>query len=93
MRLFPQLYVDHTVGQAARDLLQQLPSAQREAMVLAYWGALTMTEIAARTATPVGTVKTRIRSALRQLRVLTQQDDVLHSDDLSLWSSLQGHAR
>lgn len=53
---------------AVRDALALLPDAQREAVVLAYWGGLTAEEIAGRTDTPLGTVKSRLRLGLAKLR-------------------------
>lgn len=50
-----------------RAALKLLPSAQREAIVLAHWGGLTMAEIAARTGVPLGTVKGRLRLGLEKL--------------------------
>lgn len=52
-----------------REALVRLPDAQRRAVVLAgVWG-LSAREIAEREGVPVGTAKTRIRIALRRLRV------------------------
>ncbi|MHB8576544.1 MAG: sigma-70 family RNA polymerase sigma factor, partial [Dehalococcoidia bacterium] len=54
---------------AVRGALMGLPAEQREVIELAYFGGLTQQEISARLATPLGTVKTRVRLAMRKLRV------------------------
>ena len=46
---------------AVRSALRELPTAQREALVLAYWGGMTADEIARRSHVPLGTAKSRIR--------------------------------
>ena len=51
-----------------RAALQTLPQAQREALGLAYFGGYTQREIAGLTATPLGTVKTRMLAGMRRLR-------------------------
>lgn len=48
--------------------LRDLPGDQRRALELAFFGGLSHREIAERTETPLGTVKTRIRTALLKLR-------------------------
>ncbi len=51
-----------------RGALQDLSTEQREAVELAYFEGLTHSEIAARTGDPLGTVKTRLRSAVESLK-------------------------
>ena len=52
-----------------REALRSLPPAQREALVLAYWGGMTAEQIASRERIPLGTAKSRIRLGLAKLRV------------------------
>jgi RNA polymerase sigma-70 factor, ECF subfamily len=51
-----------------RGAMKILPPEQKLSMELAYFEGLSHSEIAARTGDPLGTVKTRIRSALLNLR-------------------------
>jgi len=51
-----------------RSVLKNLPSEQREAIELAFFGDLTHHEIAARLREPLGTIKARIRRGLLKLR-------------------------
>lgn len=48
--------------------LGKLPAEQRQALELAYFQGMTQSEIAAKTGAPLGTVKTRVRSAMQSLR-------------------------
>jgi RNA polymerase sigma-70 factor, ECF subfamily len=49
--------------------LHALPPTQRQALELAYYGGLTCNEIAARTNTPPGTVRSRLRLGMSRLRM------------------------
>ena len=51
-----------------RQALAELPEEQRRTLLLAYFEGLTQTEIAAKLNAPLGTVKTRMRSAMTKLR-------------------------
>jgi RNA polymerase sigma-70 factor (ECF subfamily) len=51
-----------------RSALEALSNVQREALELAYFGGLTQGEIAERTGTPLGTVKSRMRLGLLAMR-------------------------
>jgi RNA polymerase sigma-70 factor (ECF subfamily) len=72
-------------GERVRDALAELPEAQREALVLAYFGGYTQREIAGLTSTPLGTVKTRMLAGMRRMRggldgVATVGQDPLAAD-------------
>jgi RNA polymerase sigma-70 factor (ECF subfamily) len=56
-----------------KGAMEALPKEQRAAVELAYFEGLTHSEIAERTGDPLGTVKTRLRTALETLK------RVLHS--------------
>lgn len=51
-----------------QSVIETLPASQRQALELAYFDGMTHSEIAQRTGEPLGTVKTRLRSALQALR-------------------------
>ncbi len=54
--------------------LEQLPAHERPVIELAYWGGLSQSEISARLHVPLGTVKTRTRSALSRLADLLEDE-------------------
>lgn len=70
-------------GERVRAALQALPTAQREALALAYFGGYTQREIAGITSTPLGTVKTRMLAGMRKLGDLLAgvSDAALVTDD------------
>lgn len=58
----------HRQREMVRLVLSHLPEPQRRALELAYFGGYTQQEIAEKTSTPLGTVKTRIRLGLLKMR-------------------------
>jgi RNA polymerase sigma-70 factor (ECF subfamily) len=54
-------------AEAVRAALAELPEEQRQVLLLAYLEGMSQSEIAAAKNQPLGTVKTRTRSALRKL--------------------------
>jgi RNA polymerase sigma-70 factor, ECF subfamily len=55
-----------------REAMQGLPTEQQKSVELAFFEGMTHAEIAAKTGDPLGTVKTRIRTALLSLRKAVQ---------------------
>ena len=62
----------NSLMERARGVIVQLPSEQRKTLEMAFFDGLTHAEIAEMTGDPLGTVKTRIRSALTTLRKVFQ---------------------
>lgn len=62
-----QLAQQQLVGRV-QAAMRSLPAEQREALELAYFEGMTHSEIATRTGDPLGTVKTRLRSAVESLK-------------------------
>ncbi|HKS29224.1 MAG TPA: sigma-70 family RNA polymerase sigma factor [Pyrinomonadaceae bacterium] len=60
-------------SERVRRALSEIPEEQREALLLAYFEGLSQTEIAEKTETPLGTIKTRTRAGLKRLRELLRK--------------------
>jgi RNA polymerase sigma-70 factor (ECF subfamily) len=58
----------NSLMERARSVIATLPGEQRKTLEMAFFDGLTHSEIAELTGDPLGTVKTRIRSALLTLR-------------------------
>ena len=58
----------NSMMEKARGVIHELPMEQRKTLEMAFFDGLTHSEIAEMTGDPLGTVKTRIRSALTTLR-------------------------
>ena len=54
--------------------LERLPDHERPVIELAYWGGLSQSEISSFLDVPLGTVKTRTRSALARLADLLEDE-------------------
>ena len=55
-----------------RSALAELPAAQREVLLLAYFGGYTQREVAALVGVPLGTVKTRMAAGMRKMKEALQ---------------------
>ena len=78
-----EVVADKLEGDRVRGALASLSRVQGEALVLAYFAGLTHREIAVQTRAPLGTVKTRVRLGLRNLRAALVTDSGARLDALS----------
>jgi RNA polymerase sigma factor (sigma-70 family) len=58
------------IAEHVRAALRRLPTEQRQALGLAYFGGYTQREVASITGVPIGTVKSRMFTGVAKLRVL-----------------------
>lgn len=65
-----------------RGVMATLPPEQREAVELAYFEGMTQTEIARRTGSPLGTVKSRVRAAMQSLKQFFDDESTRQSGRL-----------
>jgi RNA polymerase sigma-70 factor (ECF subfamily) len=68
-------------GEAARRALTDLPSEQRQVIVLAYFGGLSQSAIARHLGLPLGTVKKRTRLAFDKLRAALAEPGAVAAGD------------
>ncbi len=61
---------------AVQRALDELPPDQREPIQLAYYAGLSQTELAERLGQPLGTIKSRMFTGLKRLRVLLGEDSL-----------------
>jgi RNA polymerase sigma-70 factor (ECF subfamily) len=66
-------------GSRVTDALRSLPIDRRDAIVTAFYGECTYREAAVALGQPEGTIKSRIRSGLGQLRVLLADEQLLEN--------------
>lgn len=64
-----QAYTENVDVIGLRKVVETLRKDYRELIELAYFGGFTQAEIAEKLGIPLGTVKTRLRSAIKELRI------------------------
>jgi len=62
------------VGVELRAALEQLPEMQRTALVLAYFGGRSQSEVAEELGKPLGTIKTYMFQGMRRLRAILDEE-------------------
>lgn len=79
-----EIVAERLRAQRVRSLVAGLPGEQRRCIELAYWGGLSQQEVAERTATPLGTVKSRIRLGMAKLRAELAAELRAHAEAIPL---------
>ena len=64
----------HLQSARVHRALEALPAYERTVIELAYWSGLSLSEVASSLNIPLGTAKTRIRSALGRLAMMLVRD-------------------
>lgn len=78
----PQELAEHSLRrERIHAAIARLPADQKQALILAYFGGYTQTQIAEALKQPLGTVKTRIKLAMQKLRDLLRDEQ--ESEDKS----------
>lgn len=62
-----------TIAVRVRAAVQELTEPQREVIELAYFRGMTQSQMAAHLGIPLGTIKTRVRTALRRLSEILEE--------------------
>ena len=74
---------DLTVADKVKEVVAVLPTAERRAIELAYFGGHTYREVATMLGEPEGTVKSRIRAGLQRMRSALKSSELADSGDLA----------
>jgi RNA polymerase sigma-70 factor, ECF subfamily len=77
-----EVLVQQLRDSSVREALEQLSADHREVLVLAYYGGLSQSAIAARLQLPLGTVKARMRRGLITLRGLLRGESIPDGEEM-----------
>lgn len=72
---FLEDWADRERAENLRALIENLPAEQAQVIALSFYGGMSQAEIADYLNIPLGTVKTRMRSALQKLRTAWESSD------------------
>lgn len=81
------MLAEHQHHRIILDALQEIPSADQDLLELRYWRGMTGPELSALFEISEGTVRSRIRAALKRLRAKYEEvsERGVSVDDLSVW--------